>query len=416
MQAMHKIKGLTVALLRDQRGSTAMFFALSLLGIAVLIGIGMDFSRAQNARTSLQNAADAAALAIARDPDLTPENAQDRATDFFNANLAGRSFGINSTINAAEIENGAGIRVNATLEIPTTFAALAGIEYFTVKTVAEAMYSASKVEVVLALDNTGSMGWNGKIETLRQASTDLIEKLLPENSAEENVKIGVVPFNYMVRLPIIYKNKNWVKFDLVSPNHWTGCIGPRKPPHDTRDSNPNTNSKRFFALNGNGCPQQALTPLTSNRTILLQTIEQMEAANWTYVPEGLAWAWRLLSRKKPMQDAVPYNDQDWTKILVLMTDGANTVRWDWPGGVPHETIGTASSQGDNATELLCQRIKNKDIYIYTIAFEVNNNTTREMLENCATEPAMYFDAQNQAQLVAAFAKIAGDITNLRLSR
>ena len=39
-----------------------------------------------------------------------------------------------------------------------------------------------------------------------------------------------------------------------------------------------------------------------------------------------------------------------------------------------------------------------------------------MLEDCATEPDMYFDAENQAQLIAAFAKIAGDITNLRLSR
>ncbi len=260
------------------------------------------------------------------------------------------------------------------------------------------------------------MGWNGKIETLRQASTDLVDQLLPEGSAEENVKIGVVPFNYMVRLPTSYKNQSWMKFDLVSPGHWNGCVAPRKPPHDTRDSSPNTNSKKFFALDSNACPSQELTTLTSDREVLLATIDQMEANNWTYVPEGLAWAWRVLSKKKPLREAVAYSDEDWTKILVLMTDGANTVEWDWPGGIPHQTINTPSTQGDNATELLCQRIKNKGIYIYTIAFEVNNNSTRQMLEDCATEPNMYFDAQNQAQLIAAFAKISGDITNLRLSR
>ncbi|MBL1431261.1 MAG: VWA domain-containing protein [Robiginitomaculum sp.] len=400
----------------DTSGSTAMLFAIVLLAVVTLTGVAYDFSRSQSAKTSLQNAADAAALAIARDPDTNLQNLTTRATDFFNANMQGQSFGFDHRITATELEGGIGVRVEVSTEIETTFAGLAGFDTIEVKTVAEVLYSASKVELVLALDNTGSMGWNGKIGTLREAASDLVEKLLPPGSAEENVKIGVVPFNYMVRLPTSYKNENWMKFNLVSANSWHGCIAPRKPPHDTRDSNPNTNAKKFTALPGNGCPEQALTPLTNDRQLLLETIDEMEAQNWTYVPEGLAWAWRVLSKKKPLREGVPYNDEDWTKIIVLMTDGANTVEWEWPNNIPDETTGTSSNQGDNATEILCQRIKNKDIYIYTIAFEVNNNSTEQMLEDCATEPDMYFDAQNQAQLVSAFAKIAGDITNLRLSR
>lgn len=400
----------------DQAGSTAVVFSLSLLAITLIVGVLFDFSRAQSSRTSLQNAADAAALAIARDPDMTLATIQARATAFFNANMQGQSFGITHTILASEIDGGIGVRVEVASEIGTTFASFAGFDNLTVNTVSEVLYSASKVELVLALDNTGSMGWSGKIEALREAANDLVDQLLPEGSAEENVKIGVVPFNYMVRLPTSYKNENWIKFNLVSRANWNGCVAPRKSPHDTRDSNPNTNAKKFFALPGNGCPEQPITTLTNDRDLLHDTINQMEANNWTYVPEGLAWAWRVLSRKKPIRDGVVYGEEDWTKILVLMTDGANTVEWDWPGGIPDETTGTGSSQGDTATALLCRRIKNKDIYIYTIAFDVNNSTTEQMLEDCATDPEMYFDAENQAQLIAAFAKIAGDITNLRLSR
>ncbi|PHR62726.1 MAG: hypothetical protein COA47_02250 [Robiginitomaculum sp.] len=400
----------------DQNGNTAVIFALSLVAIVTVIGIGFDFSRSQGAKTSIQNAADAAALAIARDPDITPQNLQSRATDFFNANMVGHSFGVNYSITASELSEGAGVSVAVSAEIDTTFSGMVGIPHFAVNTIAEVLYSTTKIELVLALDNTGSMGSNGKIEALRSASHDLIDQLLPEGAAQENVKIGVVPFNYMVRLPTSFKTESWMRFDYVSPNNWNGCIAPRKKPHDTKDSNPNTNAKKFRALPGQGCPEQALTTLTNDRDLLHNTIDQMEANNWTYVPEGLAWGWRVLSKKKPVVDGVGYNDQDWTKIMVLMTDGANTVRWKWPGGHPSATLGTSSATGDLATERLCDRIKAKGILLYTIAFDVGNTNTEDMLLDCATDPGMYFDAENNAQLEVAFSRIAGDISNLRLSR
>ncbi|VAV89658.1 hypothetical protein MNBD_ALPHA06-851 [hydrothermal vent metagenome] len=400
----------------DQNGNTTVLFALALVGIVIVFGIAFDFSRALNTRTSLQGAADAAALAIARDTDITPANMQTRATDYFNANMQDQSFGNNYTITATEMNDPAGIEVNVVSDINTTFAGLVGMSSFDIKTKAQVMYSTTKVELVLALDNTGSMGSSNKIQTLRTAANDLVDQLLPAGANEENVKIGVIPFNYMVRLPTEFKTKSWMRFDYVNANSWTGCVAPRQPPHDVKDSNPNTNSKKFRALPEVQCPTQAITTLTNDRDVLHDTIDQMEASNWTYIPEGLAWGWRVLSKKKPVQDGVGYNDEDWTKILVLMTDGANTVEWDWPSNNPQATVNRPSTQGDAAVDTLCTRIKNKGIFIYTIAFKINNSNTVDMMEDCATEPGMFFDAENNAQLVTAFAKISSDITNLRLSR
>jgi len=135
----------------DTSGSTAMLFAIVLLAVVTLTGVAYDFSRSQSAKTSLQNAADAAALAIARDPDTNLQNLTTRATDFFNANMQGQSFGFDHRITATELEGGIGVRVEVSTEIETTFAGLAGFDTIEVKTVAEVLYSASKVELVLAL-------------------------------------------------------------------------------------------------------------------------------------------------------------------------------------------------------------------------------------------------------------------------
>jgi len=400
----------------DIRGNTAMIFALSAVVIVMIFGLVFDFSRAQNIRTSLQSAVDAAALAIARDPDITPASLQLRATDFFNANMQGQSFGVDLTIIANEINQGAGIEVNASAKLNMIFASLFGMDSFVISTRAEVVYSTTKVELVLALDNTGSMLNNGKITALREASRDLVDQLLPEGASEENVAIGIVPFNYMVRLPTSFRTENWMLFDHVSPNNWNGCVGPRRPSHDTRDSSPNSNVRRFQALPGQQCPNQALTPLTNDRDVLHDSIDEMEANNWTYIPEGLAWAWRVLSRRAPIRDGVRYNNEDWTKILVLMTDGANTVTWNWPHGHPQATLNTSSRRGNIATSRLCNRIKLTGIIVYTIAFDVNNAATVQMMENCASEPGMFFDAENNADLSVAFAKISSDITNLRISQ
>ncbi len=401
---------------KNENGNTAMIFALCLIGIAALVGLVIDFSRAQNTRDSLQGAADAAALAVARDPDVTSANLQQRTSDFFNANMQSQSFGVKYTIKARELPGGQGIRVEAQAKVDTTFAALAGIDHFQINTVAEVLHSTNKIELVMALDNTGSMGDHKKIKTLRKAANALVDQLIPDNNTEENVKIGIAPFNYMVRLPTTMKNENWLIFDYVTKNKWKGCVAPRKPPHNVKDSAPNSTSKKFQALPGGECPKQQITALTNDKVALHKTINKMEANNWTYIAEGLSWAWRIVSKRAPIKDGTPYDDEDWTKILILMTDGANTVRWAWPGNDPEATKDAPSTQGDTATKKLCTAIKAKGILIYTIAFDIGDTDTKKMMQNCASTKNMYYDASNNAQLSIAFAKIAGDINNLRLSK
>jgi hypothetical protein len=99
-------------------------------------------------------------------------------------------------------------------------------------------------------------------------------------------------------------------------------------------------------------------------------------------------------------------------------------------GIPNPTPGPAGSavtdvdNGINARMTrLCQAVRANDpatgrprnINVYTILFVTNPSpTVVNLYRNCASRPENYFLAENQAQLAAAFATIAGQLANLRL--
>ncbi len=401
-----------------QDGAVALVFALSLIAIMTLVGLALDYSRAMNAKSTLAAAADAAALATARDPDVNPGNLQQRAEDFFLANIQNSAFGTNFTIVATELPGGEGVHVDITAKVTTTLMSLVGVDFFSVAAKSEAIYNTNKVELVLVLDNTGSMSRNGKIETLRTASDDMIDLLLPDGAPPDNVKIGIVPFDLGVKVGTQYVGANWLRFDS-DPNApaWDGCVGPRQPTRDVDDSTA-TGANKIPAIydDQTSCNLARVLPLTGNKATLHNKIAGMQPVGWTYIPEGLAWGWRVLSPSLPYNEGVAYADPDWVKIMVLMTDGANTVRWSWPGGEPDAQVRASSSTGNAKTATLCQNIKDQGIIVYTVAFQVSSNTTQSMMEDCASSPNHYFDAQDNASLESAFARIGGDINNLRLSK
>ena len=404
------------AFARNQNGGVAMYFALALVAIVTLMGMALDFNRAINLRTSLAAAADAAALATARDPDVTPATLQARAEAFFLANMQGQHSGTNYTVAASELPDGDGVHIDVSAKINTILAGLVGIDQFTVRTQSEAVYNTTKIELAMVLDNTGSMRWNGKIQTLKQASGDMVDLLLPAGLPSENVKIGIIPFDIGVNVGTALAARPWL-WHSRPVSQWRGCVGPRGANNDVNDSSATGNATIPAIYDDQtSCRLPPILPLTSDATALHNRINAMQAAGWTYIPEGLAWGWKVLSPDPPYDQGVAYDAPKWRKVLVLMTDGANTVRWTWSGGLPYAYTGVSSTVGDQKTRVLCNRIKLSGIIIYTVAFQVGSSSTRQMLEECASNPANYFDARNNAELEAAFARIGGDINNLRLSK
>jgi hypothetical protein len=83
-------------------------------------------------------------------------------------------------------------------------------------------------------------------------------------------------------------------------------------------------------------------------------------------------------------------------------------------GALHDQAGQ-NDKADNTTRDLCNAIKDENITVYTIAYEVTNGATKSLLRDCATTRSFYFNARNASELNKAFEDIANSLTELRIS-
>ena len=165
------------------------------------------------------------------------------------------------------------------------------------------------------------------------------------------------------------------------------------------------------------------TPLTSNRDLLFAESAKMDDWNYTAGHLGTAWAWYLLAPDWgylwPNAESVPsaYDAENTMKVAVLMTDGAYNRQYC--NGVIDTEINNCNAP-DNSTSqarALCTKMKEKNIVIYTVGFNIANNSSPAItMQQCATDSSKYFRPTTGAELIKNFQEIAQDITDLRLSQ
>lgn len=198
-----------------------------------------------------------------------------------------------------------------------------------------------------------------------------------------------------------------------------------------------------------GCTSQPLQRLTRQSVVLSTLIDKMTASGSTNIHEGLMWGWRTISPKSVFADGSAYGDDKVGKIIVLMTDGANS----WTENPSSYNGSLASSNGyfrnadgsnadshfpakyqgistsdaarnglDALTRLACDNAKASpaNVAIYTIGFSVSSDPIDaqgiQLLKDCASSPSQYFPASDSGSLIAAFNQIAASLGRLRLTQ
>ncbi len=247
--------------LAAQRGSIAIIMALALLPILVLIGIAIDTGRTVSAKNGLADAVDAALLMLAREPQMSDEEARQFVEDRVNEMLVGVGTPIDFEIaGLRQTENGIDVDVEGS--IGAAMMGIVGEHELDLGFNAAVVRESKKIEVALVLDNTGSMNSSGKIAALRQAATQLVEILTRPENAAEFVQISLVPFVTSVNIKAEDAFKmEWmdvagtatyhgVNFDETDGpvNHfdlfdamdvdWKGCVEARAEPYDVTDTPP----------------------------------------------------------------------------------------------------------------------------------------------------------------------------------
>jgi Flp pilus assembly protein TadG len=273
---------------------------------------------------------------------------------------------------------------------------------------------------------------------------------------------------------------------------WEGCVEMRKAPYDVQDDAPNTGTPAtlytpFFAVDepdvktdgynndyqndylpdgtnstnwrvrqgsvtkyggtkkktlnssfgpNRGCALSMMRRLSTDFQAIRDDIEALHAEGNTNIPIGMSWGWNTLSPAGPFGDGVAYNTPKHQKIVVLMTDGENTIAdrdtpndgtyagtgYIWQGRLIKEDgqpLLNGASGSDRTTaldyrlSLLCKNMKAKNIEIYTIRVEAGSSS---LLQACATSRDNFYNVTNSTTLTSVFESIAGQIAALHLSR
>ncbi len=394
--------------LKCASGNTAMVLALAALPLMMAVGSAVDYARSVQAQTVLQAAVDSAALAGSSDLALSETKMKELIKAYLVANGVEDAVAEITAVDIKVAKNSGMIDVFVAGSINTSLMKLAGIPSITISAATEVMKGSKVLELALVLDNTGSMADEGKIGTLKIASNALVDDLMGTAGPRTGVKIAVVPFSRYVNVGVSNRNQFWID---VPPGKWNGCVGSRGGGLDTRID---TLDVHYPGLGAITCIDE-LVPLSANRTIVKKAIADMSTNDRTYIPGGILWGWNVLDSNEPIGEAMTASELELvggTKVMVIMTDGMNTAVPDYPFHVNQDSAPLA----DSKTAELCKNVKASGIKVYTIAFKISAPKLIKMLSDCASEPAMAFDATDSTALFSAFGQITRKLASAHMSK
>ena len=213
---------------RANDGNVAVIFTLALLPIFAFVGAAVDYTRANNARTSMQAALDSTALMLSKDLTMgaiQPTDIPSKAQNYFNGlytNKDGQGATVKATYTTATANSAATILLSGSGYINTYFVQVAGYpSTMNFGTSTTTTWGNVKMRVALALDNTGSMSQNGKITALRNAvagTGGLIDQLSALSKSNGDVYISVIPFAKVVNVGASNYGQNYLD--------WTDWLNP----------------------------------------------------------------------------------------------------------------------------------------------------------------------------------------------
>jgi Flp pilus assembly protein TadG len=419
--------------LRNCDAGVAPMLALAALPLFGFAGAGIDFSRAASARTAMLAALDATALALSKDAQsLSSAALTEKASEYFNSQFQrAEVYNVQVSHEFSSPQEGSFVlKLTASGVIDTLFTKMLGHSEIAFSASSEVLWGIKRLNLALVLDNTGSMASSSKMTNLKSAAHSLLTTLQNAAKQPDDIKVAIVPFATDVNVGTNNVNAPWIdwtQWEAANGNcavssykskssceshgqvwtpkprsQWNGCVWDRDQNNDVTNTPTVAGAPAtlFRAHQASSCPT-SLMPLGHDWPGLHATIDAMAPAGNTNVTIGLAWGFQLLSPVEPFNAPAPEPNLD--KVIVMLTDGLNTQnRWT-----------TSESSIDSRTQKVCANIKAANIKVYTVRV-IDGDVT--LLQNCATNTAMYFNVSEASQLNSVFSSIAQNLANLRIAK
>jgi Flp pilus assembly protein TadG len=397
---------------RDASGSLGVMAGLAAVPLLLAAGAAIDFARFNNAQTEVQVAVDAAALAAASGKAIPDAQRITAGEKMFNKNI--EAFGMTDISTKVSIRvKDSKVVASAEVEMPTSFIALAGIPDMKTTSKAEVNILADKkAEIALVLDYSGSMEDEAGGQVKYIAMKDATKKLVTDMSKTDpdKVKFGLVPFSHHV-----YTTLNGAFVLGGTSAAWTGCTQDRQFPYNLTSATPNTNDNSkwnqamapdhdAWGCNGYVSNKLKIRDLSNDFSGINKQLDAMRPYAWTHIALGVEFGYHMLSPNAPFTQGVSFNDKVTKKFMVVLTDGMQTE----PG---FGAAGRSVADAEKNLETLCTNAKADGITVITMAFDLDDSSTRKRLQDCATDPKRdFFVANGAADLSKAFESVKEAIT------
>jgi Flp pilus assembly protein TadG len=171
----------------DKSGNFGLTFGILAVPVMVAGGLAVDYVGLSVEKGELQNAADAAALAVAREGNISKDKALQIAKHIFAANYGFTNADVSVELNAGIAD------VHASINQPLVFGGFMGKKQAPVAVNAEATYAYTNYEIALVLDTTGSMA-GGKLSSMQNAVIGLVDGMTSLGLEKEQIKFALVPY------------------------------------------------------------------------------------------------------------------------------------------------------------------------------------------------------------------------------
>ncbi|MEQ8710765.1 MAG: pilus assembly protein TadG-related protein [Rhodospirillales bacterium] len=256
--SLRRVMAEVMGLILCRRGATALFLGFATIPLFGFVGLAVDASRGYMVKSRLSHALDAAGLAggrvffsATRDADISMYFDVNFPPGYMDSTVVGPLI---QAVNDDEL-----LLLEARATIPTRFMHLFNIDTLTVSATAEVKRRTQIIEVVMAIDMSGSMtssagGGQSRIQAARSAATEMINILYGDNATKDLLKIGLVPWNAKVNVrqegisydsalttsvtvpdfvnpltgsvqsQLYYANNSPVPLLSAPPSNWRGCV------------------------------------------------------------------------------------------------------------------------------------------------------------------------------------------------
>lgn len=249
--------GFLTSLARNTAGNTLAITAAAVIPLIALVGGGIDISRLYLAKSRLQQACDAGALAGRKAMSgITWTNDNEvTANKFFGMNFPDKKFGTAAKNIKYTASNTGAVTGTASVVVPMTLMGLFNMPDKTISANCTADLQLPNTDIMFVLDTTLSMNdtnpgdSSSKIVALRSAVTNFYNELQNVKPEGANIRYGFVPYSGTVNVGTLLK-PTWLQ---------------DKPSYDSREAD-GTSTQTIITKSGGGKEPDTLTSWSAWQT------------------------------------------------------------------------------------------------------------------------------------------------------